>query len=192
MNIESLNNRRYSKARQARTDSRLIERPPPTDEYEMLDQEIQMLEQEITELAPVPDDGTDLGSELTEAPGRPDPKDTLTLRFFDEWGHRADGALLLQRPRNSTELPVPLQAVGLDGTTQAEMNAVYHNVSEMCQPTGFTEVGLIPALTVFASNGASWICAASPAHYVLMRVSQRHQFVMAVGFMTRLMKEMAE
>ncbi|MCF6227725.1 MAG: hypothetical protein L3J82_03530 [Planctomycetes bacterium] len=113
----------------------------------------------------------------------------VAWKFFDNWADKADGALLLFRPNNRSYLPVPARIEGLEGTKLSELRAICRSAGEMCQPAKFTVAGATPLLTTFTSKEASWICAAGPIHYVLLRLSQRAHTAMAIGSIFRLMKE---
>lgn len=122
--------------------------------------------------------------------GRDMPKlvEDVAWKFYDQWAEKADGALLLYRPNNRTYLPVPSKINGMEGIKLSELRAICRSAGEMCQPVKFIDAGYTPELTTFIGGDSNWICAAGNTHYVLLRLSQRHQVAMAIGSMVREMK----
>lgn len=110
---------------------------------------------------------------MQAAAGLDDAPSDIAAAAYREFAPSADAALLLLRPSDERQLPVPIACKGFDRVALADVVPLCTAAAEMCRPPVFLRAGERPVLSTRRTDDADWVAAAGDKRLVLLRLRSR-------------------
>lgn len=125
-----------------------------------------------------------------EAAGRMDvAAPDFASEVYSEFASVAEAGVLLLRPADASQLPVPISAKGFDEASLADVVPLCMGAVGMCLPEALLRAGERPMLSTRLMEGGTWVSAVGAKRLALLRLhSTREVARLLAGVAGRVLK----